>query len=301
MSKRIIVTGASGGVGLSTCQLLVEKGHRVAGAMRSTGGKNEAVAETLRGIGVELIELDVTDQGSVDTGIEQAIEALGGLDVVFNNAGVLTFGLQETLRAEEMHQVFDVNVFGVQRVMRAVLPHFRAQRSGLVLYTSSLIGRVAINFYATYCASKWALEALADAYRAELSGFGIESCIVEPGPMPTAFIGGNMLRPTDVEAGRAYGPLAEALEPSLAGLEAAMESNPRQRPRMVAEAVAELLEMPFGRKPFRTTVDHMGLGDQIAPYNAQLHQVTHAIYSAFGNQGLLELNAEPGDSATAAG
>ena len=292
MSKRILVTGASGGVGFSTCKLLVEKGHRVAGTMRSTGGKNEAVVAQLRDLGVDIIELDVTDQASVDSGVARAIEALGGLDVVFNNAGVLTFGLQETLRAEEMHQVFDVNVYGVQRVMRSVLPHFRAQRSGLVLYTSSLIGRVAINFYATYCASKWALEALADAYRAELSGFGIESCIIEPGPMPTEFIRGNMLRPAEAETQRAYGPLSDALEPSLEGLEAAMQGNPQQRPQMVAEAVAELLDMPRGEKPFRTTVDHMGLAEQIAPYNTQLAQVTHAIYSAFGNEGLLELGPE---------
>ena len=142
--------------------------------------------------------MDVTDTASTEAGVAYAIAALGGLDVLFNNVGIGAYGIQELMSPEDMIRVFDVNVIGVQRIMRAALPHFRAQGRGTILYTSSLIGRIATPFYGTYSASKWALEAMVECYRTELSGFGIESCIIEPGAMPTAFFDG-MVMPQDPE------------------------------------------------------------------------------------------------------
>jgi len=189
-----------------------------------------------------------------------------------------------------MARVFDVNVMGVQRVMRAALPRMRAQGRGTVLYTSSLIGRITTPFYGTYSASKWALEAIVECYRTELSGFGIESCIIEPGAMPTAFFDG-MVGPDDPEREAGYGAFAEVPAMSSAGLAEMLEATPQQRPERIAEAVVALLEMPFGRKPFRTVVDHVGVGPEIERYNAVLTDVTRNVMTGFGIEDMLRLNA----------
>lgn len=287
--KRVLVTGASGAVGHATCTALVGRGHRVAGTMRNKGGKNADVARSLEALGVRVVEMDVTVDASVDAGVAATVEALGGLDVVFNNAGIGSYGVQELFSADEMRRVFDVNVFGVQRVMRAALPHLRAQGAGTVVYTSSLIGRVSIPFYGTYCGSKWALEAVAQAYRAELARFGIDSFIVEPGALPTAFLDG-MLQPAAQDP--AYAPEAALLGPSLDGLVQMLQANPAQRPERVATLVADLIDAPHGRRPFRVVVDQTGMGEPIDRYNTHLAEVTRGLYTAFGNGEMLRLNAD---------
>jgi NAD(P)-dependent dehydrogenase (short-subunit alcohol dehydrogenase family) len=288
--KRILVTGASGAVGRATCELLADRGHRVTGTMRSRRGRNAEAAEALEKLGVGVGEMDVTDADSVEAGVTAAIEALGGLDVVFNNAGIGSYGIQELFSAAEMHRVFDVNVYGVQRVMRAVLPHLRAQGSGTIGYTSSLIGRIAIPFYATYCASKWALEAIAQSYRAELARFGIDSFVVEPGALPTPFLEG-MLTPGDVSDD--YAPEAAALEPSRKGMVEWLKTNPEQSPEMVARIVAEVIDTPPGEKPFRVVADRTGMGEGIIGYNEALGRVTRSVYAANGMEALLSSNAGP--------
>ncbi len=290
--KRVLVTGASGAVGFSTCEALVARGHHVAGTMRSRGGKNQQKMAALEALGVKTIAMDVTDDASVDAGVAAAIEALGGLDVVFNNAGIGSYGIQEMFSPQEMHRVFDVNVYGVQRVMRAVLPHLRGQRSGTIVYTSSLIGRISIPFYATYCASKWALEAIAQSYRAELSRFGIDSCIVEPGALPTPFLDG-MLQPADTHLAADYADEVAALAPSLRGMQEMLLANPLQRPELVAHVVAALIDTPVGEKPFRVVADQSGMGEYIEGYNTHLSQVTRGVYTAFGNGEMLRMNPDP--------
>jgi NAD(P)-dependent dehydrogenase (short-subunit alcohol dehydrogenase family) len=287
--KRVLVTGASGAIGHATCLELAGRGHRVAGTSRARGGQSAERLAALAARGVQLVEMDVTDEASVQAGVAAAAEGLGGLDVVFNNAGVGAYGVQELFSADELRRLYDVNVFGVQRVMRAVLPIFRAQGAGTVVYTSSLIGRVAVPFYGAYCASKWALEAMAQAYRAELARFGIDSFIVEPGALPTAFLDG-MIQPAHADA--AYAPEAAGLGPSLDGLVQMLLANGAQRPELVATRVADLLDAPLGERPFRVVADRTGMGDLIDPYNAQLAQVTHSLYAAFGHSAMLRLNAE---------
>jgi NAD(P)-dependent dehydrogenase (short-subunit alcohol dehydrogenase family) len=289
MSKKILVTGASGAFGSLTCKSLKEKGHQVVGTMRSTKGKNESIAQELQAAGIDLVEMDVTNESSVNEGVVKAIEILEGLDVVFNNAGLGANGIQEMFTAEDLQRVFDVNVFGVQRLMRAILPHFRKQGNGTILHTSSCIGRVTTPFLGVYSASKYALESIAEGYRAELSGFGIESCIIEPGGMPTAFMGG-MLRPSDDDRGAGYGDMIYAPDASLNGYVDYLKTNPKQSPQAVADAVVELLELPHGKKPFRTVVDFMGLKEPIENYNKALHKTTEQIYTANGVADLLSLN-----------
>lgn len=288
MGQRILITGASGGFGFLTCQSLIERGHQVAGTMRTTTGRNAEVAGKLQEMGVHLVELDVTNEESVNAGATKALEVLGGLDVVIHNAGIGVFGMQEHFTAEDMQKVFDVNVFGVQRLTRALLPTFREQGNGTLMFVSSLLGRMTLPFYGVYNASKWALEALAENYRTELSGFGVESLLIEPGGYPTAFME-NLVMPSDNSRVEAYGDFMKAPQAMGEAFGAALAQNTEQRPEKVAEAIADVLDVEYGERPFRTVVDAMGMGDPIKPYNEQLEQLTHGIYKAFGTDGMLKV------------
>ena len=189
MANKILITGSNGGFGKLTVETLLKAGHHVAASMRGIDGKNKDAANALRASGAVVVEIDVTSDESVNKGVKEAIDQLDGLDVVINNAGVGVSGMQEHFTIDDWQKLFDVNVYGVQRINRAVLPHLRNQGSGLIIYISSLLGRMALPFYGPYNASKWALEALAENYRIELSGFGIENVIVEPGGFETTFFG----------------------------------------------------------------------------------------------------------------
>lgn len=291
MKHKILVTGASGAFGSLACIQLAENGHQVVGTMRSISGSNEATANELKSKGVSLVEMDVTNEESVNAGVKSAIELMEGLDTVFNNAGIGANGILECFTADDIQKMFEVNVFGVQRLMRAVLPHLRQQGKGTIIHTSSCIGRVTTPFLASYSASKYALESLAEGYRAELSGFGIESCIVEPGGFPTGFMSG-MITPSDTVRLTEYGEMANLPETSINGYVAYVESIPEQRPERVAEAVVRLVNTPFGDKPFRTVVDFSGLKDGIENYNKVLNKTTKAIYTANGVANLLTLNKD---------
>jgi NAD(P)-dependent dehydrogenase (short-subunit alcohol dehydrogenase family) len=287
---KVLITGIAGGFGKPTALALLDRGYAVAGTVRSREGRNADTVAELEAAGARIVEMDVTDTAGTERGVAEAITALGGLDILFNNAGIGSYGIQELMSPEDMARVFDVNVTGVQRVMRAALPQMRAQGRGTVLYTSSLIGRIATPFYGTYSASKWALEAIVECYRTELSGFGIESCIIEPGAMPTAFFDG-MVAPRDPAREAGYGDFAQVPGMSAVGLAQMLDATPAQRPERIAEAVVALLDMPFGQKPFRTVVDHTGVGPQIERYNDVLHDVTRTVLTNFGIERMLDLNA----------
>ena len=290
MSKNILITGASGGFGKLTTHALLKKGYTVVASMRGVAGKNKEAAAALREAGALIVEIDVTSDESVSTGVAQAIELAGGIDVVVNNAGIGVLGLQESFTTEDFQKLFDVNLFGVQRVNRAILPHLRENKKGFLIHVSSLLGRISLPFYGPYNASKWALEALAENYRVELSAFGVDVALVEPGGYATDFFG-SLLRPSDGNRDNGYGELAQAPEQLFINFEQALANNPAQDPQNVADAIVGLIETPAGKRPFRTTVDKMGMGDAVAGYNEHLEQVTTGIYSAFGMEGMLELNA----------
>ncbi|HFE67135.1 MAG TPA: SDR family oxidoreductase [Chloroflexi bacterium] len=288
MSKKILVTGSSGGFGRLTTLTLLEKGHTVVATMREPENKNKSVAEELRTAGAHVVDIDVTNDESVNQGVATAMEMADGLDVVINNAGVGVLGLQEAFTPEDWQKLFDINVFGVQRINRAVLPHLRAQKSGLLIHISSLLGRIALPFYGPYNASKWALEAMAENYRVELSGSGVDVCIVEPGGYPTTFMT-NLFKPSDTTRDAGYGDLAQAPMQLYTNFEQALANNPAQDPQNVADAISALIDTPAGQRKFRTAVDKMGMGDPINGYNDHLEQITTGIYTAFGMGDMLKL------------
>ncbi|MDX1959321.1 MAG: SDR family oxidoreductase [Leptospiraceae bacterium] len=281
MSKNVVITGAGGGFGKLITKELLENGFSVIGTMRDSQGRNKQNKEELEKLGAKVIEMDVTKNSSVDEAFQNILKQYDKIDVVINNAGIGVLGFQETFTPEDFQKVFDINVFGVQRVNRAIIPHFKKNGNGLLVHISSLLGRITVPFYGPYNSSKWALEALAENYRAELSGFGIESCIVEPGGYPTSFID-NLLRPSDEARKKEYGELANVPEGFLKGFEENLANNPEQNPRSVAIAVLDLLNKPKGEKPFRTIIDKMGMGNHVEEYNTHSAKMTEGIYTAFG-------------------
>jgi NAD(P)-dependent dehydrogenase (short-subunit alcohol dehydrogenase family) len=289
MSKKVLLTGASGGFGVLTVKELLSKGHQVAAAMRNVASKNSQIAAELSALGAHIVELDVTNDQSVTNGVAQAIEKLGGLDVLINNAGIGTAGMIEFFTVEDFQKIYEVNVFGVQRMNRAVAPYFRAQHKGLIVYTSSLLGRIALPFYGLYQTSKWALEALAENYRVELSTFGIENCIVEPGGYPTAFAE-NLVFPSDASQAPNYGGFINAPQAMGESFGNVLKNNPQQDPQRVAEAFAHLIELPYGEKPFRTAVDFIGMGEHVSKLNELQGGIMEGLYGNFGIAGMLQVS-----------
>lgn len=291
MSKKVLITGSSAGFGQLTVNTLIKSGHQVAASMRDPNGRNKKVADELRSAGAKIVELDVTQESSVEKGCGQAVRELGGLDVVVNNAGVGILGLQESYTAEDWKKIFDVNVFGVQRVNRAVLPHLREQRSGLLVQISSILGRITLPFYGPYNATKWAVEAMAENYRWELSSFGVDSVIIEPGGFPTSFFNA-LLKPSDQSREASYGDIANMPQHAFEAFEGALKQNPEQNPQNVADAILKVIDTPAGQRPFRTIVDKMGMGDPIGGYNEQLEKITTGIFGAFGMDGVMKLQTK---------
>ncbi|MEM1260325.1 MAG: SDR family oxidoreductase [Bacteroidota bacterium] len=287
MSK-VIITGANGGFGALTVKTLLKQGHKVVATMRNPESKNKAVADELSTLGANIVNLDVTNDRSVNEGIKKAIELLDGLDVVVNNAGIGVLGIQEQFTVDDFKKLFDVNVFGVQRVNRAALPFLRKQGSGLLIHVSSLLGRITFPFYGPYNASKWAVEALAENYRIELSGFGVDSCLVEPGGYPTGFFD-SLMQPSDRSQDESYGDMVHAPKQAFDSFEGALANNPAQNPQNVADTIAYLISAPAGSRPARTVVDKMGMGDHIDPYNNQLAQIHEGLFNAFGMGDMLKL------------
>lgn len=288
MKSKILITGSNGGFGVLTVKTLLKQGHGVAAAMRNVTSKNKAIADELSALGAKIVDIDVTDDESVQAGVAKSIDLLGGMDVVINNAGVGVLGIQEQYTIEDFKRLFDVNLFGVQRVNRAILPYLRNQGSGLLVHISSLLGRISFPFYGPYNASKWALEALAENYRVELSGFGVDSCLVEPGGYPTGFME-NLMQPSDKTQNESFGEMIHLPQQAFENFEGALASNPAQNPQNVADAIAKLIATPAGQRPMRTVVDNMGMGAHIEPYNNQLAQIHEGLYTAFGMKEMLVL------------
>ena len=142
MPKTILITGASSGFGRDTAETLRRAGHTVYASMRGAQGKNREAAEALQTLGIETVELDVSDDASVEAGVERVVAEAGNIDVLVNNAGIGSAGVTEAFTAEQTRVVFDTNVIGLLRVTRAVLPSMRRRRDGLIINIGSILGRV---------------------------------------------------------------------------------------------------------------------------------------------------------------
>lgn len=264
--SNVLITGASSGFGRSTAETLAKSGHTVFATMRQPAGKNAPAAQALKAVGAHVLELDVTSDASVDRAVEAiARQTSGAVDVLFNNAGRLSAGIQEAFTLDEIKSLFETNVFGPLRMNRAVLPYMRKRRSGLLISTSSVVGRIALPILGTYAATKFALEALADAQRDELKALGIDVVVIEAGAHPTE-VGNNGLYPTDAVRAAEYGTASQLPGRLVERLGQIFSAPGSPSIQDVADAVKKIIETPPGQRPARVVVDKL-TGDAVRRLN----------------------------------
>jgi NAD(P)-dependent dehydrogenase (short-subunit alcohol dehydrogenase family) len=185
--KVALITGCSSGIGRDLAQRMTDAGYTVVATARRP--------ESLDGLDVALtLPLDVTSEGSARVAVEATLERFGRIDVLVNNAGYAEQSAIEELSGDALRSMFEVNVFGVARMLRAVAPAMRRQGSGAIVNISSLAGRMSMPVNGAYSASKFAVEALSDAARQELAAFGVRVILVEPGSIGTGFSDAMMAR-----------------------------------------------------------------------------------------------------------
>ncbi|MGX9901142.1 oxidoreductase [Arthrobacter sp. SA17] len=184
-----LVTGASSGIGKATATALASAGFRVIGTARNT-------ARVTAPAGVTYVDLDVTNDGSVSLAVKEVVDRFGRIDVLVNNAGVGSTGAAEEFSITQTHDIFNINVYGVMRMTKAVLPHMRAQGNGRIINVSSLSGFVPSPFMALYVSTKHAVEGYSQSLDHEVREHGIRVLLVEPGPINTPFAGHSVLADT---------------------------------------------------------------------------------------------------------
>lgn len=180
--KTVFITGTSSGIGREAAKLFAINGWNVIAAMRQP--ENEKELGSLNNI--RLVHCDVTDAGSVEKAVEFGIATFGSIDTLVNNAGVYNTKPMESMSEIETESIFDTNIKGVITCIKAVLPHFRKQSSGIIINISSIAGFAAFPFQTIYHASKWGIEGLSESLQYELKQFNIKVKIVEPGVVKTA-------------------------------------------------------------------------------------------------------------------
>ena len=293
MNKTVLITGCSTGFGRTSAEAIARKGYRVFATMRDSAGRNRSHREALEllakqeNLPLRVLEMDVTNDASVASAVREALNSAEQIDVVVNNAGVAQLGITEAYTIPRMQRLFEVNVFGAARVNRAVLPAMRRQRSGLLIHVSSAAGRVVVPYFGIYCASKFALEALADSYRFELAPFGVDSVVVEPGIHRTPILE-NFQEPDDEARAAEYRPGGDYTTQVKGVFDAANAAPETPGPEDVAAAFIQLIEMAPGTRPFRT-VPTAAMAPLLEAYNAAADQIRHNAAQAFNVSDLLTL------------
>jgi NAD(P)-dependent dehydrogenase (short-subunit alcohol dehydrogenase family) len=274
--RTIVITGASSGFGLLTAKAFAADGWRVYATMRAPQGRSAPLAAELRSAGVGVVQLDVTDDASVAAAAKTIHAEVPAIDVLVNNAGGAYFGIEEAYTPALVEQQFATNVFGPLRVNRAFQPAMRARKSGLVVYLSSVVGRMIVPFGGIYTASKWALEALAETSSYELAPFGIDVAIVEPGAFATDIFS-KTAGADDAACIASYGDVARVAAGQAARVE---EGSVGRDPNDVARAILQLANAPAGTRPLRTVVPNHPAVDAInaalAPIQAKIIEAMSA-------------------------
>jgi NAD(P)-dependent dehydrogenase (short-subunit alcohol dehydrogenase family) len=287
MSKKtILITGTSNGFGKDAALTLAQAGHQVFATMRGVGGRNAAAAEELRSKGIAVLELDVTSDASVDAAFAELQKKIGTkLDVVINNAGLFAQGLSETFTARQVGEMFDVNVVGVQRVTRAALPSMRSNKSGLIINIGSILGRVTIPFIGLYGASKFAVEAMTESYRYELSQLGIDVVLVQPSAYPTKLYS-SLQQAGDARRAAEYGEVANVPGEFVKFLTGVFSGDNPPDSHDVAKALVELIATPAGKRPERIVVGAPFGADAV---NAAVAPIQAQLVKGIGMDGLSKL------------
>jgi NADP-dependent 3-hydroxy acid dehydrogenase YdfG len=261
MKKVILITGTSSGFGALMVKSFAQEGHTVIATMRGTTGKNIEAANALAVLpNVEVLELDVTKESSVQSAVAAVVAKHQRIDVLINNAGLYGGGLLEGYSIAQFQKLMDVNVYGILRLYAEVLPVMRAQKAGLVINISSSIGRYAFSYSVPYSATKFVVEAITEGGYTELLGHGIETVVIEPGAYPTELFGKAGVDADRADVVLAYGDesakqhqvFGETLYKTMMG----KSPNPQE----IADAALRLVNMEKGTRPLRTPVDMISGG-----------------------------------------
>jgi NADP-dependent 3-hydroxy acid dehydrogenase YdfG len=226
MTKTILITGASTGIGKATAQYFEQKGWNVAATMRTP----EKVADLLESERLKKIRLDVEDNVSIVTAVETTLTTFGKIDVLLNNAGYGAWGPLEAATDEQIRKQFEVNIFGLLNVTRAVLPSMRKNKAGVIINISSVGGKITTPLGSLYHGTKWGVEGISESLNYELNPLGIKVRIVEPGGIKTDFAGRSLVTFDNKEPD--YQPVYDAMLQTLKG-----DSFSMSTPDMVAKVI----------------------------------------------------------------
>ncbi len=288
----VLITGASSGFGRLISETLARKNFRVFATMRNVNDRNAAAAREFHELAkreslcLQILELDVTDDASVERAVNEVTAKCGRIDVLVNNAGFGIMDLAESVTLAQAQRQFDTNFFGVLRMNRAVLPAMKRQGNGLLLHVSSGAGRLAIPGMGLYCASKFAMEALAEVYRYELASLGIDSVVIEPGAYATPIME-KLERGEDPGRKTGYGEMAQIPEKIKAKI-----GSSRANPQEIADAVLQIIETPAGQRQLRYRIGPGGPGVQ--RINALTDEIQTQLLEAFGITALAKFKARLG-------
>lgn len=243
-NKIILLTGASSGIGFDAAKVLAQQGHKIYAAARRV-----ELMEPLKEYGIVPMYMDVTEDESMQKGVEQIIAAEGRIDVLINNAGFGYFGAIENVSMDEARRQIEVNVFGLARLCQLVIPHMRQQKSGLIVNTSSIAGKIVLPFGGWYHVSKFSVEALSDALRMELKPFGIKVSMIEPGGIGTDWgvIAARHLKESSVGT-----PYEKAALNESALMNVAYSGKYLSSPRVITRAISKAVNSRRPRARYRT-------------------------------------------------
>ncbi len=244
MEKIAVVTGSSSGIGFETALALARNGYHTYATMRDTN-KGTRIRDTAKkeSLAIEVLELDVDNENSIKKAIEKILQDKKKIDVLVNNAGYGLFGCLEDLTIEDLKKQFETNFFGIIRMIQAVLPTMRKQKSGTIVNVSSVAGRIGFPASPAYISSKFALEGLSESMRYELAPFGIKTIIIEPGVIKTNFFAAleNPTRPDS-----AYKDLTDKVMKGLTMM-SEMGTPPQEVANTIVKAISS--EDPLPRYP----------------------------------------------------
>jgi NAD(P)-dependent dehydrogenase (short-subunit alcohol dehydrogenase family) len=256
----ILITGCSSGIGRATAERLAGKGHTV----YATARRLDSIAELER-LGCRTLALDVTDEDSMAAAVAAVEDAHGSVGALVNNAGFAVSGAIEAVSVDQLRAEFETNVFGYVRMAQLVLPGMRRARRGRIVNVSSVAGRVTMPAAGAYAASKYAVEAISDALRFEVRGFGVQVVLIEPGPIRTEFTGTANHALGELDAG----PYTDFHAAVAKGDAETDESFIAGKPEHVARAIERAITAGSPRARYRVTaiarvlpVVHGALGDR---------------------------------------
>lgn len=286
MSKKVVlITGTNSGFGYLTAKGAADRGYSVYATMRNTSGRNKERADELNAIeNVTVIDVDVTDSNGVQQAVHQVIEKEGQLDVLVNNAGYFGGGLAESYTDGDLEKMFDVNVKGPWRTIKAGLPQMRKQGEGLIINISSSLGRFSAPFMTVYNGTKFAVEGLTEGLHYEVRPLGVDVVLVQPGAFPTEIFS-KVATGSDQSVVADYGEIANVPDQINEGMGELFE-NVKPDPQMVPDAIFKLIETPKGQRPLRTVVDP-ATGQFTETANAKVKEEHANFLTAFGMQEML--------------